>query len=250
MSTSSESASLVLHLDGFDGPLDLLLELARTQRVDLARISILALVEQYLAVIEGARQLRLELAADWLVMTAWLTWLKSRLLVPETAEAADEGAMAAEALADRLRALEAVREAAAWLGARPLLGFDVFARGAPEDHTEIDRSGLRVDLAALVRAYIGAARRAVAARSYRPRKLTVWTVQDALKRLREMLGTVPEWATLERFLPTSLGGGTERRAAFASTLLAGLELARNGSLLLRQDEPFGPILVRPGGQHE
>ena len=245
MSGSSDPApaSLVLHLDGFEGPLDLLLELARAQKVDLARISILALVEQYLAVIEGARQLRLELAADWLVMAAWLTWLKSRLLVPETAEAAEEGATAAEALADRLRALEAVRAAAAWLGARPLLSVDVFARGAPEDHTEVDRSGLRLDLAALVRAYISAARRAAAARTYRPRKLTIWTVQEALGRLREMLGSVPDWATLERFVPAALGTGTERRAALASTLLAGLELARDGSLRLRQDEPFGPIWI-------
>ena len=175
MSDSSDAApaSLVLRLDGFEGPLDLLLELARAQKVDLARISILALVEQYLAVIEGARALRLELAADWLVMAAWLAWLKSRLLVPETAEAVEEGAMAAEALADRLRALEVVRAAAGWLGARPQLGLDVFARGAPEDHTEIDRSGLRLDLAALVRAYIGAARRAASTRAYRPRALTV-----------------------------------------------------------------------------
>ncbi len=250
MSASSDPApaSLVLHLDGFEGPLDLLLELARTQKVDLARISILALVEQYLAVIEGARELRLELAADWLVMAAWLTWLKSRLLVPETSEAAEEGAMAAEALADRLRALEAVRGAAAWLGARPHLGYDVFARGAPEDHTEIDRSGLRLDLATLVRAYITAVQRAAATRSYRPRKLTVWTVQEAVTRLREMLGSVPDWITLERFIPANIAGRTERRAALASTLLAGLELARHGSLLLRQDKPFGPIWVGRGEQ--
>ena len=250
MSDSSEAAptSLVLRLDGFEGPLDLLLELARAQKVDLARISILALVEQYLAVIEGARALRLELAADWLVMAAWLAWLKSRLLVPETTEAAEEGAMAAEALADRLRALEGVRAVAAWLDSRSQLGLDVFARGAPEDHTEIDRSGLRLDLPALVRAYIGAARRAAASRTYRPRKLTVWTVQEALGRLRDMIGRLPDWATLERFLPGNLEGRTERRAALASTLLAGLELARNGSLRLRQDEPFGPIWLGRGEQ--
>lgn len=250
MSDSSDAppASLVLHLDGFEGPLDLLLELARAQKVDLARISILALVEQYLAVIEGARALRLELAADWLVMAAWLAWLKSRLLVPEATEAAEEGAMAAEALADRLRALEAVRAAAAWLGARPELGLDVFARGAPENYREIDRSGLRLDLAALMRAYIGSARRAAATRAYRPRKLTIWTVQEALERLRGMIGSLPDWAMLERFMPQDVEGGIERRAALASTLLAGLELARNGSLLLRQDEPFGPIWLGRGEQ--
>ena len=148
--------SLVLHLEGFDGPLDLLLELARAQKVDLAKISILSLVEQYLAVIEGARRVRLELAADWLVMAAWLTWLKSRLLLPADARGAEEAEEAAEVLALRLRDLSAIRAAAAWLGARPQLGQDVFARGAPEDHTEIDRSRLALDLGSLVRAYLGA----------------------------------------------------------------------------------------------
>ncbi len=250
MSDSSDPEALVLHLDGFDGPLDLLLELARAQKFDLARISILALVEQYLAVIEGARRLRLELAADWLVMAAWLTWLKSRLLVPEPAEAGEEGERASEALADRLRALQAVRAAAGWLGARPQLGQDVFARGAPEDHTEIDRSRLRLDLPSLMRAYIGAVRRAGATGAYRPRKLTVWTVQDALARLAALLGNLPAdfvpWATLERFLPDGMGGTMERRAALASTLLAGLELARGGAVVLRQEEPFGPIWVGRG----
>ena len=140
------SDSLVLRLEGFDGPLDLLLDLARAQKVDLAKISILSLVEQYLAVIEGARRVRLELAADWLVMAAWLTWLKSRLLLPADALGAEEAEDAAEILALRLRDLSAIRAAAAWLGARPQLGQDVFARGAPEDHTEIDRSRLALDL--------------------------------------------------------------------------------------------------------
>src|SRR5689334_7474870 len=124
MSGSSDPApaSLVLHLDGFEGPLDLLLTLARAQKVDLARISILALVEQYLSVIEGARRVRLELAADWLVMAAWLAWLKSRLLLPAEEAADPEGEQAAELLAGRLRELEAIRAASAWLGARPQLG--------------------------------------------------------------------------------------------------------------------------------
>ena len=129
---------LLLSLDGFDGPLDLLLDLARAQKVDLARISILALVDQYLAIIEGARQIRLELAADWLVMAAWLAWLKSRLLLPVQADGAGEGEQAADVLAARLRELEAMRAAAAWLAARPQLGQDVFARGAAG---EPDRNG-------------------------------------------------------------------------------------------------------------
>ena len=134
---------LVVRLDGFEGPMDLLLELARGQKVDLARISILSLVEQYLAIVEGARQVRLDLAADWLVMAAWLTWLKSRLLLPPGSEAAEEGEEAAEVLAERLQALQAVQELARWLGARPQLGHDVFARGAPESLVAVDRVAAR-----------------------------------------------------------------------------------------------------------
>ena len=149
---------LVLRLEGFEGPLDLLLDLARAQKVDLAKISILALVEQYLAVIEGARRVRLELAADWLVMAAWLAWLKSRLLLPDGADAED-GEQAADVLAARLRDLSAIRAAAVWLSGRPQLGHEVFARGAPEDHTEIDRSRLSLELGSLVRSYLQSMRR-------------------------------------------------------------------------------------------
>jgi len=242
--------SLLLRLEGFEGPLDLLLDLARAQKVDLARISILALVEQYLEVIEGARRIRLELAADWLVMAAWLTWLKSRLLVPATDDDLEAGEEAAEALTARLRELEAIRTAAAWLGKRPILGQDVFARGMPEDHTEIDRSRIAADLGSLVRAYLAAIRRGTKAVPYRPRALTLWTVQDALKRFRSLLGSAPDWASLTQFLPENLLGPTERRAALTSTLLAGLEMARDGVVHLRQDEAFGPILVRPGGEED
>jgi segregation and condensation protein A len=236
----------VLRLQGFEGPLDLLLELARAQKFDLATISILALVDQYLVVIEGARRVRLELAADWLVMAAWLTWLKSRLLLPAGTEAAEEGEQAAEVLAARLRELEAIRTVAAWFGQRPQLGVDVFARGMPEDHTEIDRSRLLLDLGSLVRTYLVAVRRGTKAAVYRPRALTLWTVQDALRRLASLVGTLPDWSSLEQFLPESLTGATERRAAVASTLLAGLEMARGGTVSLRQEETFGPILVRRG----
>jgi len=238
--------SLVLRLEGFEGPLDLLLDLARAQKVDLAKISILALVEQYLTVIEGARRIRLELAADWLVMAAWLAWLKSRLLLPADSLGAEDAEDAAKALAIRLRDLSAVRAAAAWLGERPQLGQDVFARGTPEDHTEIDRSRRALDLSALVRAYLGAVRRGTRSRRYQPRPLTLWTVQDALRRLGMLLGSLPDWSSLERFLPDGLGGPTERRAALASTLMAGLEMARGGAVRLRQDHEFGPILVRRG----
>ncbi len=241
---AEDAQALVLHLDGFEGPLDLLLDLARGQKVDLARISILSLVEQYLAVIESARAVRLELAADWLVMAAWLAWLKSRLLLP-AGDDAEAGEEAAEMLAARLLDLQRMRQAALWLGARPVLGQDVFARGAPEGFVETDRSQLALDLPALLRAYLGALRRAAGTRRYRPPKLTLWSVQDALQRLAALLGHLPDWTTLERFLPDSLGSAMERRAALASTLVAGLELARGGALRLRQEAAFGPILVRP-----
>jgi segregation and condensation protein A len=237
--------SLRVHLEGFEGPLDLLLDLARTQKVDLARISILALVEQYLAVIEGARRIRLELAADWLVMAAWLAWLKSKLLLPAGAEEAEEAGTAADVLAARLRDLQAMRAAALWLAARPRLGVDTFARGAPEDHTAIDRTRLLLDLTSLVRAYVQLARRQAGThRTYRPRPVSLWSVQDALTRLARLLGSLPDWTSLDAFLPDELGTPLQRRAALASTLLAGLELARGGTLRLRQQDPFGPILLR------
>lgn len=235
--------TLVVHLDGFDGPLDLLLDLARAQKVDLARMSVLALVEQFLAVVEGAR-VRLELAAEWLVMAAWLTWLKSRLLLPPGSPDAEEGEEAAGALAERLRELQAIRTAAAWLGSRPLLGQDVFARGAPEDHTEIDRSRLLLDVPALVRAYLASARRGAANRRYQLKPLTIWTVKDALTRLGAMLGSLPDWASLEQFLPDQLKEPAERRAALASTLMAGLEMARDGMVEMVQGQAFGPIMLR------
>ncbi len=237
----------VLHLDGFDGPMDLLLELARGQKLDLARISILSLVEQYLAIVEGARRIRLELAADWLVMAAWLTWLKSRLLLPPGTEAAEEGEEAAEVLAARLHALQAVRDLAAWLAARPQLGQEVFARGCPERLLDVDRSGLAADLPGLLRAYMAGRRRAAAAVAYRPPRAPLWTVQEALARLARLLGHSRRWTALEDCLPPLALEPVQRRAALASTLLAGLELARGGTADLRQDQHFGPILLRAVG---
>jgi segregation and condensation protein A len=238
-----ESEALVLNLEGFEGPLDLLLELARSQKVDLAKISILALVDQYLAVIEGARRVRLELAADWLVMAAWLTWLKSRLLVPSAGE--DEDAeIAAETLAARLIDLQRVRAAAAWLGQRPMLGVDVFARGEPEDFTETDRSKLRLEMSELLSAYLAARRRGGGKLQYRPKPMVFFSVQNALERLHRLVGSKPDWSSLEGFLPQGLGDGLPRRAALSATLIAGLEMTKGGQLQVRQEEIFGPILIR------
>ncbi len=238
-----DSEALVLNLEGFEGPLDLLLELARSQKVDLAKISILALVDQYMAVIDGARRVRLELAADWLVMAAWLTWLKSRLLVPSTGES-EEAETAAEILAARLIDLQRVRAAAVWLGKRPLLGVDVFARGVPEDFTETDSSRLRVEMSGLLSAYLAARRRAGAKQQYRPKPMVYFSVQNALERLGRLVGSMPDWASLEGFLPQGLEDGLPRRAALSATLVAGLEMTKGGRLQLRQEQSFGPILVR------
>lgn len=247
---ANDTDSLVLHLQGFDGPLDLLLDLARQQKLDLAAISILSLVDQFLAMIEGARRIRLELAADWLVMAAWLAWLKSRLLLPADDAAAEEGEVAAEVLAERLRDLARVRRLAIWLNGQPVLGQDVFARGAPEDLTETDRSRLALDITGLVRAYLVALRRANAMKVYRPRPVSLWSVQDALARLGVMLGSLPDWTSLERFLPAELATPLERKGAMASSLIAGLEMARSGTLRLRQEAAFGPILLRNSGGTE
>lgn len=235
--------ALVLKLEGFEGPLDLLLELARNQKVDLAKISVLNLVEQFLAVIEGARRVRLELAADWLVMAAWLTWLKSRLLVPQLGDAED-AEDAAEILQARLLDLQAMRQGALWLSRRPQLNWDVFERGIQEDLTEIDRSRLKLDMSGLLAAYLSARRRSGGKQRYRPRPMVYFSVQDALARVGRLLGTIPDWASLEQFLPDGVENGVPRRAALSATLIAGLEMARHGRLDLRQDETFGPILIR------
>lgn len=247
MNQPGPTLALHLRLDGFEGPLDLLLDLARAQKVDLARISLVALVDQYLAVVEEARAVRLELAADWLVMAAWLAWLKSRLLLPpdEAGEEPDAEALAA-ALTDRLAELERMRAAAAWLGRRDQLGRDVFGRGAAESLTVQDRTGIAAELPALLQAYAAARRRALGRRPYTPKPRRLWTVQEAIARLGRVIGRLPDWAVLQRFLPESLAelDTVERRAALASTLLAALETARGGTVELRQDRAFGPIMVR------
>jgi segregation and condensation protein A len=179
-------------------------------------------------------------------MAAWLAWLKSRLLLPKEEAGADEDPEAlASRLTERLAELEVMRAGAAWLGQQPQLGRDVFARGAPENLTIEDRSGLRADLAALCQAYVAGRRRVMAQRPYRPKPRRLWSVQDALARLTQVLGDLPSWGVLQRFLPEAAELDTvERRVALASTLIASLEMAKGGHLDLRQDRAFGPILLR------
>ncbi|MDB5370696.1 MAG: Segregation and condensation protein [Roseomonas sp.] len=238
------SDTLHLSLEGFEGPLDLLLDLARAQKVDIARISILALVDQYLLVIEGARRVRLELAADWLVMAAWLAWLKSRLLLPEDPQQEEDAEALAGQLAERLVELERMRAASRWLNTQPQLGREVFARGVPESFTVSDRSGLVAELPALLRGYVDALRRAAAKRPYRPKHRKLWTVQEALERLARLVGGLPDWGDLRQFMPEQVLDPIERRAALASTLIAGLEMAKGGDIELRQEAAFGPIMLR------
>ena len=239
----SQPQQLVLDLDGYEGPIDLLLTLAREQKVDLVKISILALADQYLAFIARQRWLRLEIAADYLVMAAWLAYLKSRLLLPQPPED-DEPSAAdlAEALAHRLRLLEAMQTAGGRLMARPRLGHDVFLRGAPEDLAVVAVPVYELGLYELLRAYGENRRRTAAVMTIEPS--TFHSMDDALKRLARFLGHMPDWRELTSFLPQEVRGELFRRSALAATFAASLELVRAGRIELRQDRAFGPIYLR------
>lgn len=237
--------SFTVDVEGFEGPLDMLLALARTQRVDLRRISVLQLAEQYLAFVERARSRRIELAADYLVMAAWLAYLKSRLLLP-VEETGDEpsGDELAARLAHRLERLDAMRRVAAELMARDRLGQDVFARGAPETVRVTRDVRWSAGLADLLRAYA----RLRSAASYRPLHIErppVYGVEAALERLRAAIGRCPDWSVLVHHLPASwMADERRRRSAVASGFVASLELARRGELEIEQAAAFAPIMVR------
>jgi segregation and condensation protein A len=235
---------LVLALDGYEGPIDLLLSLAREQKVDLARISILALADQYLAFIAGRRQLRLEVAADCLVMAAWLAYLKSRLLLPQPpVEGEPDAGELAAALAHRLKLLEAMQTAGRRLMAQPLLGRDVFPRGAPEGLADVAVPVYRLGLYELLRAY-GDGRRRTATAVLAIAPSAFHSMEEALQRLLPFLGHIPRWRELTSFLPVERGGELFDRSALAATFAASLELARDGRVELRQDRAFGPIWLR------
>lgn len=233
---------LTLDLDGWEGPLDLLLNLARSQKVDLKQISILSLVEQYLAYVERARTLQLELAADYLVMAAWLAYLKSALLLPRDPEVEPDPEELALRLQLRLERLAAMREAGARLMARDRLGRDVFRRPAPDGLRTIRKARWSAEIYDLISAYgrISARTRPV---MHVVQDRQVMTLESAIARISALLGTAIDWSMLQRFLPDGVDGAF-RRSALASSFLAALELARQGRVELRQDGTFAPLYLR------
>ena len=241
----SAGETLVVDVEGFEGPLDLLLALARTQKVDLARISVLALAQQYLDFITEARRLRLEIAADYLVMAAWLAFLKSKLLLPAEQDEDGEpsGEELAQRLAFRLKRLDAMREAAAQLMTRKRLGRDVFARGMPEPLRITRKSTYQADLYDLLKAY-AQQRQRTAVRTWQVRQRTVWSLKEAREELERLLGMTCDWAPLDQLLAEFLVGPELRKTALASGFTATLEMTREGALEIRQAKVFAPLLVR------
>lgn len=240
--------SLVVDVAGFEGPLDLLLHLARNQKVDLARISILALAEQYLAFIERVRALRLELAADYLVMAAWLAFLKSKLLIPkQPGEEGESGEELAAVLQFRLKRLEAMRDAAARLVNRNRLGRDVFARGMPEMVIVEKRNTYSASLYDLLTAY-AQQRQKQAINNVTIARRAVWSLKDARDVLARLVGTLSDWTALDSFLIEYLAAPEEKRTAVASSFAATLEMVREGKLEVRQDQVFAPIYLRGRAQ--
>ncbi len=238
----TDSDTLTLDLDGWEGPLDVLLALARTQKVDLREVSILALVEQYLRFVEDARALKLELAADYLVMAAWLAYLKSALLLPRDADVEPSPEELALRLQLRLERLNAMREAGARLMARDRLGRDVFARAAPEGLRTVRKALWQAEIFDLIAAYgrVSARTRPV---MHMVANRPVMTLEAALARVAALVGEQIDWATIEAFLPAG-AHGMFRKSALASSFLASLELARQGKVELRQQAPFAPLYLR------
>jgi segregation and condensation protein A len=236
--------ALVVDVEGFEGPLDILLMLARQQKVDLARISILALADQYLTFIEEARRLRLELAADYLVMAAWLAYLKSRLLLPDSH--APEGQSAedmANALALRLKRLEAIREVAERLFGRPQLDRDVFDRGQPEPIAHIKRPQWTATLYDLLSAYASQRQRHALARLHFAKR-AVWSLAEAREALERLIGRSPDWSRLDEYLIAYVVEPALAATVFASSFASALELVREGRAEIHQHEAFAPIYMR------
>ena len=249
--TQGGDTAFVVDLEGYEGPIDVLLEMARKQKVDLAHISILALATQYLKFVEAARKHNLELAADYLVMAAWLAFLKSKLLLPDMGnEDEPTGDEMAAALQFQLRRLQAMRDAGANLMSRPRLGMDFFKRGAPERFRTNITTIYELSLFELLKAYGEQKRRKEGAGPMQIESFEIYTVEDALIRLRKLLGPIPAWQNLWDFLPEGLKDGLIIRSAVASTFAASLELAKEGRLTVRQNTTYGSIDIKPGIRKE
>lgn len=243
-SVSAQHLSLFLNLDGFEGPIDLLLSLAREQKVDLGKIYILPLAEQYLMYVETARDLNLEIAADYLVMAAWLAYLKSRLLLPDPEpEQADDIIDITDALRYQLIRLESMQSAAKRLTDLPLLDRYRMVRGQPEKFERKEQIVWQARLYDLLSAYGGMMS------SNDAEKLTIaatrlYSVQEAARRLQNLLPRTPGWAELSAFLPANLSRPLDRRSAVASHFVASLELAKDGVVALRQSAAYSPLFIR------
>jgi len=242
-----DPADLVLSLDGFEGPIDLLLSLAREQKVDLCKLAILPLAEQYLKYIAEARRLRLEIAGDYLVMAAWLAYLKSRLLLPEPErpEGEEDPAAMAEALKFQLLRLEAMQKAAKQVQERPQLGSDIFLRGIPEPVEIEEKPIYYLPIQNLLTALSAPSRRRKP-ETYNVKHTRLYSLEESVSRLRHLLRMVPSWGVLQNFLPDIVAAEEllEVRSAIASTFAATLELVKNGELELRQEGTFSPIYLR------
>lgn len=245
---ANHDEALLVQVDGFEGPLDLLLTLARNQKVDIAKISILKLAEQYLEFVETAKKLNLELAADYLVMAAWLAYLKSRLILPQ--EKGPDGEPTADEMATRLRwrlqRLDAMRAASTRLMGRERLDRDVFGRGDPEPVNVVKLRTYKDTMYDLLTAYATDRARKLGGKAYRPQMAPVLAIEEARERLERMLGKISDWSALTTLLPFEWTGGNRRRSAVASTLLACLEMARDGKVQLQQASPFAEIYIRDG----
>lgn len=235
----------VVDIDGYEGPIDALLQLARDQKVDLAQISILQLADQYLEFIARAQKVNLELAADYLVMAAWLAYMKSRLLLPDMgSEDEPSGQEMVDALAFQIRRLEAMQNAGAGLLARPHLGEDFYDRGDPEEFVTNWKTVIDITLYDLLKAYGDQAYRSSGDGTLHIEPWELFSVEDALARLRKLMGKIPDWSELSKFLPEGMKDGLSTRSAVASTLTATLEMAKEGKLKIRQNGTFAPIYIR------
>jgi len=249
--------AFLLDIDGYEGPIDVLLEMARNQKVDLREISILQLVRQYLTFIDRAKELRLELAAEYLVMAAWLAYLKSRLLLPQEKTEGTElsGDQMAEALQFQLRRLEAMRETAEKLMSRPRLGVNVFSRGMPEGLRTKYETHWQVNLYDLIKSY-GDINRRKEYQTYEMPTFNIMSMEDAADRLAKMLGNLPRtgphsvWTTLQSFIPEGITDPLLVRSSVASTFTAGLEMAKQGKLEIRQEGAFKTIYLRTANRSE